>query len=210
MLTAIEMFCNTDNVDRDPLRPTLAVFLDRDGTVIQDTGYLDDGDELKLIEGADQALRIFAEASFKIVIISNQAGLARGIFTEDKLQPVHNRFMEVIAAAGVELAACYYCPFYGDGKVEKFCKTSDARKPAPGMILRAASRLNICLPQSWMIGDRWDDVGCGIAAGTHTVKLSGNMDKSPKPPHVKCDFFADTLLEAAKMIVDQKCVSKQV
>jgi len=199
MRNAYEMFCRRPGPPSDPFRPRDAVFVDRDGTLIEDVGYIRDANDLRVLAGVPEALSIFDSAGFSIVVVSNQAGLARGRVTEQQFQAVHQRFVAEMERLGVRLDGCYYCPYLADGSVTAYRKDSDSRKPAPGMLLLAASRLAVRLPLSWMIGDKWDDVRAGISAGTRTVKLAGSQDRGT-PSGLKPDFFAENLLAAARII----------
>jgi len=203
MLNAYEMFCRRAIGQCDPLRPRRAVFVDRDGTMIEDVGYLRRPEQVKLLPGAADGLRMFQSAGFVIAAVSNQAGLARGYLDEGQFRAVHERFMAVMDEIGVELSACYYCAYYGNGSVSQYRKTSDARKPGPGMLLRAGHSLGVYLRLSWMIGDKWDDVSAGLAAGTRTVKLPGASSRPGRPSDLQPDFFAENLQVSARIITGQ-------
>lgn len=151
-----------------------AVFLDRDGTIIEDTGYVDSPERVRLLPGAASALRELRDAGYRVVVVSNQSGVARGRFDEAMLQEVHLRMEELLKQEGVQLDAAYYCPFL-DGPaatVSEYRMDSDLRKPAPGMLLRARDELDIDLARSWMIGDSPRDVEAGRRAGCRTILLS--------------------------------------
>jgi histidinol-phosphate phosphatase family protein len=145
-----------------PERP--AVFLDRDGTVMEDVGYPRDPDAVRLLPGAAAALRELHEAGFALVIVSNQSGLARGIITAEQARAVHERFVALLAAEAVAIDAYRYCPHGPDAGCA-------CRKPAPGMLLDAARELGVDLTRSVMIGDRASDLEAGRAAGCPTTIL---------------------------------------
>jgi D-glycero-D-manno-heptose 1,7-bisphosphate phosphatase len=141
-----------------------AVFLDRDGTVIHDSGYLGDADSVRLLPGAAEALAALQRKGFAPVVVSNQSGIGRGIVTAEAADAVHDRFASLLAEAGVTLAAAYYCPH----KPGDRCK---CRKPSPGLLQRAARELDLDLPGSVMVGDKASDVEAGRRAGCLTVLL---------------------------------------
>jgi len=150
-----------------------AVFLDRDGTIIEDSGYVADPAKVRLLPGAARAIRRINDAGFLAVVVSNQSGIARGIFSEDDLASVHARVEKLLAQKEAKLDAAYYCPFLeGPGAKEAaYRKPSDLRKPKPGMLLQAASEHDIDLAHSWMIGDAARDVEAGVRAGCRTILL---------------------------------------
>jgi histidinol-phosphate phosphatase family protein len=132
----------------------IAAFLDRDGTVIYERGDLGHPDGVELIPGSADAIRRLKEAGFLIVIVTNQSGIARGLFTEDDFRAVQGRMIEMLAAEGVTLDRVYFCPHHPD--VGGPC---DCRKPGQGMYRRAEKELGIDLSRSLYVGDRWRDVG---------------------------------------------------
>jgi len=180
----------------DPFRPRRAVFLDRDGTIIDDVGYLRNPAQVRLLTGAAEGLRTLAAAGYLLVVISNQSGLARGLATPADLAAGHERMAELLAREGVALAASYYCPYLAEGSVREYVRTSDLRKPGPGMLLRAAWELGLFLPLCWTVGDAARDVEAGAAAGTRTIRIGGTPEKGR--------FFADSLRAAATIIVSAK------
>jgi len=143
-----------------------AVFLDRDGTIMSDTGYLSRPDEVMLLPGAIAALQKLARLGWRLVLISNQSGVGRGYFTEDDRQKVHDAFIAQLEAGSVSLDGAYYCPH----APEAGC---DCRKPLPGLLYRAAIDLNLELASCIMVGDKMSDVEAGQAAGCTAVLLAG-------------------------------------
>lgn len=143
-----------------------AVFLDRDGTIIVDDGYLADPSRVRLVEGAADALRSLAARGALLVVVSNQSGIARGYFERAALDAVHARMTELLEAEGIRLHASYYCEHGPDDGCA-------CRKPLPGMLLRAAEEHDIDLAASVMIGDKPSDVEAGRAAG---CLLNGLLD----------------------------------
>ena len=151
-----------------------AVLLDRDGTIIEDRGYMGDPDEVQLIPGAADAIRRFARAGHLVVIVSNQSGVARGLFDEEDLKRVHVQVENLLKAEGAQLDGAYYCPYLDgpEAAVQVYRQSSMLRKPEPGMLLQAARELNIDLQRSWMIGDSPSDVEAGERAGCRTILLN--------------------------------------
>ena len=177
-----------------------AVFLDRDGTIIQDTGYVDSPDKVRLTPGAASAIRRFREAGYRVVLVSNQSGVARGLFDEKTLERVHGRVETLLKTEGASLDAAYYCPYLDgpEATVERFRMQSELRKPAPGMLLKAANENELDLATSWMIGDSERDVEAGRRAGCRTILLAGNG--STAKPTTPADFVARDLPDAAHIV----------
>ena len=170
-----------------------AVFLDRDGTIIEDEGYLVDASRIRLLTGAIDALRMFRERGFLLVVISNQSGIARGLITPAQHDEVDARVKAILAAHGVPLDAAYYCPHGPDDRCA-------CRKPLPGMIVQAAREHDIDLTHSFMIGDKMADVAAGRAAGCTTALLGPGKDAgtanvaSHALPHHRGDDWLTLLL----------------
>lgn len=183
-----------------------AVFLDRDRTIIEDPGYLSDPDGVKLLPGVESAIRLMVQGGYKIVVVTNQAGIARGLLTEETLGEIHAEMCRQLAAGGAHVDAIYYCPYHVEGTVEVYAIDSELRKPKPGMLLKAAQDLDIDLSASWMVGDSVGDVGAGQRAGCRTIRLrtaatrSGDEDVDED---AQADFTVRGLSEAAKVILRQ-------
>ncbi len=153
--------------------PRPAVFLDRDGTIIDDVGYVGSPQQVRLLPGAAEGIRRLRSSGRLAVIVSNQSGVARGLFDEAALRDVHARVETLLLEAGAGLDGAYYCP-YLDGPeaiVPRFARASELRKPAPGMLLQAAAELDIDCAASWMIGDSERDVQAGARAGCRTILI---------------------------------------
>jgi rfaE bifunctional protein nucleotidyltransferase chain/domain len=154
------------------LRP--AVFLDRDGTLIVDVGYPREPEQVRLIPGCARALAALKELGFALVVVSNQSGVGRGLVSADEAERVHRRFTEVLAEQGVVVDGVYYCPH----APEDGCA---CRKPSPELLLRAAAELELCLPRSFMIGDKPSDTEAGREAGCRTILLrAGSVSDGPQ------------------------------
>jgi len=179
---------------------TKAVFLDRDGTIIEDRGYIRDPSDVALLPGAGDAIRRLADAGHLIVVVSNQSGVARGIFDQATLDVVHKRMEELLREHHAPLHGVYYCPFLDgpEAVVADYRKKSDMRKPEPGMLRKAATELDIDLTRSWMIGDSATDVEAGATAGCGTILIQKNGVVSPS--RVAPTHRVTSLSEAAELL----------
>lgn len=148
-----------------------AIFLDKDGTLIVDVPYNVDPARLQLYPDAGPALQRLQMTGFKLIVISNQSGVARGYFAEDALDAVQTALHEQLTAFGVTLDGFYYCPHHPDGSVTDYAIDCDCRKPQPGLIRRAARDHNIDLSHSWMVGDILNDVEAGNRAGCRALLI---------------------------------------
>jgi D-glycero-D-manno-heptose 1,7-bisphosphate phosphatase len=146
-----------------------AVFLDRDGTLIEEVGYLDRIDRLRLFPETIDALRVLQRAGLHLIIATNQSGIAQGLFTESFVRDLHARLTEMLAQGGVRLDAIYMCPHHPEAKLAAYRTVCECRKPSTGLVQQAARELDLDLSQSYMIGDRWRDLLAGQKAGTAGV-----------------------------------------
>ncbi len=153
-----------------------AVFLDKDGTLIEDVPYNVDPERIVLAPGAAEGSRQLHRAGYALIVVSNQSGVARGYFPEEALRGVEARLRELLAEEGVPLAGFYYCPHHPEGTVAHYARECDCRKPAPGLILTAAREHQIELKHSWMIGDILNDVEAGRRAGCKTILLDNGHE----------------------------------
>ncbi|HSE96829.1 MAG TPA: D-glycero-beta-D-manno-heptose 1,7-bisphosphate 7-phosphatase [Blastocatellia bacterium] len=189
---------------KERLRP--AIFLDRDGTINEDIGYLSSPDELILYPWTAEAVRLINDSQYESIVITNQSGVARGLFTEEVLEQIHNRLIEELARRGAHLDAIYYCPHHpsiGDGRYRQDC---ECRKPRPGLLFRAADERRIDLARSYMIGDKSSDISLAAAAGARSVLVLtgyGSMTLARSTGPGAPDIVADNLLEAVKQILDR-------
>lgn len=158
-----------------PDGPARAVFLDRDGVLIEDTGYPDDPDAISLLPGVGAGLRLLREAGWRLIVVSNQSGVARGKFPLERLHAIHDRLRELLAQEGVELDALYFCPHHPQGIVEPFNLNCDHRKPEPGMLRSAAERFGLVLPECWMVGDKESDIQAAHRAGCQAILLGSKV-----------------------------------
>ena len=193
------------------------VFLDRDNTLIEDPGYLSDPSAVRLLPGVETALASLAKAGFKLVVVSNQSAIARGLLTEEGLEHIHAEMRRQLGERGVRLDGIYYCPYHPEATVERYARESPDRKPQPGMLLRAGSELGIDLTQSWMIGDSPRDIEAGQRAGCRTirVRLPGEETADGQTKRdsadqglaadedAQADFTVRNLVDAARVILKE-------
>jgi len=176
-----------------------AVFIDKDGTLIKNVPYNVDPALISFEEGVIDGLHLLAENEFKLVVISNQSGIAHGYFTEDEFERACRSISDQLQSRQVLLEGFYYCPHHPDGANESYRSFCSCRKPQPGLLIKAAKDFHIDLDASWMIGDILDDVEAGKAAGCKTILINnGNetewiLTRKRKPDHVAVNFFEAAL-----------------
>jgi D-glycero-D-manno-heptose 1,7-bisphosphate phosphatase len=179
-----------------------AVFLDKDGTLIRDVPYNSDPDFIELLPGVEQGIKLLYLAGYRLVIVSNQSGIAHGFFSERDLRKVRWKMEELFESAGVPLEGFYYCPHHPEASRDEYRKACDCRKPACGLLLKAAEDLQLNISECWMVGDILDDVEAGRRAGCRTAfvdmghETEWRISEFRLPEFVTRDFF-----EAAKRIV---------
>lgn len=182
-----------------------AVFIDRDGTISDEVGYVNHPSRLRLLPRSAEAIRLLNESGWLVVVITNQSGVARGYFTEAVLAETNEVMRVALAAAGARIDALYFCPHHPTVGAEPYRQDCDCRKPKPGLILQAAAELDIDLGQSWMVGDRYGDIALAHAAGVRSaLVLTGygrgeweyQRESWTRPP----DLVAEDLFDAVKEI----------
>ncbi len=198
---------------------TAAIFLDRDNTLIHNDGDLGDVAQVRLIKGTASAIASLRGLGYKIVVVSNQGGVARGRFSEADVQAVNERISQLVkVTSGSTIDRFYYCPYHPEGKVKKYRREHPWRKPQPGMLLQAAEDLQLDLSRSWMIGDQLRDVQAAAAAGVRAILLtsdpgslcatqatdgSGQTPEGTSSAALRCNWSAPTMIEAVKIIAQQ-------
>ena len=184
-----------------------AIFLDRDGVINEvvyhkEMGLVDSPsstDQFKLIVDVGKAINKFHENGFKVILVSNQPGLAKGKYTLEVFEAIKEKMREELAKYGAKLDGEYYCLHHPEAKIPDYLKICDCRKPKPGLILQAAKDHNIELSKSWMIGDGINDIKAGQAAGCKTILLGimkCDLCKRMEDENVKPDFIASNLYNA--------------
>jgi D,D-heptose 1,7-bisphosphate phosphatase len=153
-----------------------AIFIDKDGTLIHDIPYNVDPDLIALEDNAVEGLKLLCESGYKLIVVSNQSGVACGYFSEEDLQAVEEKLRSLLKPFGIELSGFYFCPHYAKGIIHEYAVDCYCRKPMPGMLLHAAEVNDIDLPASWMIGDILNDVEAGNRAGCKTILIDNGKE----------------------------------
>jgi len=135
-----------------------AVFLDRDGTMIHDVGYLNHHSQIRLFPQTVPALKLLRQAGFRLFVVTNQSGVARGLFPESSVRRTHQKLKAMLKAKGTRVDGFFYCPHHPQGKVKSLGKACDCRKPSPGMVKQAARKEPLDLKNSYVVGDKIDDL----------------------------------------------------
>jgi D-glycero-D-manno-heptose 1,7-bisphosphate phosphatase len=181
-----------------------AIFLDRDGTLIEEVGYLDRLERLALFPWSVDAVRLLNRAGFLVVVVTNQAGVARGMFDESFVAEAHRYIDATMSAGAARIDAYYYCPHHPEALVAAYRQSCDCRKPAPGMLRQAERDLAIDLGRSYVIGDRWLDVEMARAAGATGILVRtgyGRTEETRPKNDGGAALIADNLIEAAGWIL---------
>lgn len=184
------------------LRP--AVFLDRDGTINEDVGYLTDLAELRIYPFAPDAIRLLRRAGFVIVVVTNQGGIGRGVLTAALVEETHRRLAARLHRAGATVDAWHYCPHHPAAVAPDLATPCACRKPGTAMPRAAADALEIDLARSWVVGDHWRDVQMGQAVGMRAILLRtghGRDQEAARPQGQRVEAICDTLIGAAAHIV---------
>jgi D-glycero-D-manno-heptose 1,7-bisphosphate phosphatase len=194
--------------DRAPsLEPRVferAVFLDRDGTIIEEVGYLDRPERVEFFPWTIDAIRVLNRAGLALVLVSNQSGVARGFFGEDVVDAVHKRMADLLAEGGAHIDAYYYCPHHPDGKVRRYAQACGCRKPGRGLVDRAVQEFGIDPAKSFVVGDRWLDVALGRAVGAQSVLVRtgyGASEENKPPSDLAAEAVVDNLIAASSWIL---------
>jgi len=194
------------------MKKNAAVFLDRDGVINEEVGYLDDLDKLKVIPCAYEAIKLINESGMKAVVISNQSGVARGMITEEFVKRTNDYLQIILRKRGVYINNFYFCPHHPTEGKEPYRQVCDCRKPAPGMFLAAARDLNINLKLSYMIGDRFLDMEAAQKVGVKGVLVKTGygdwllQDDGPdkETAEGKPDYIAVDILDAVNWILKDR------
>jgi D-glycero-D-manno-heptose 1,7-bisphosphate phosphatase len=180
-----------------------AIFLDRDGVLIEDVHLLINSEDIRVLEGVPQALRSLKEAGFKLIVISNQTVVSRGLVTEQEVRAIHAEMERLLEqGGGPHLDGFYFCPHHPNATLPAYRTACECRKPRPGLLLRAACEHNLNLRASFVVGDRITDIIAGARAGCRTVLVQTGkhqappietvepLDESVQPDHVCADLKA--------------------
>jgi D-glycero-D-manno-heptose 1,7-bisphosphate phosphatase len=184
-----------------------AVFLDRDGTLNHDVGYTHKIEDLRLLDGVVEGLQLISEMGFSLIVTTNQAGIARGYFTEQQMHDFNRHLLEIFRFYSIIIDGIYFCPYHATAGIGSYKRESNWRKPQPGMILQAAKDRQIDLSRSYAIGDKKSDILAGQAAGcTSILVLTGLAGTDQVEATALPDYVASDLLEAAKIIKDTESI----
>ena len=186
------------------LRP--AVFLDRDGTLIEDVGYVDRLERLELYPWSIESVKLLRRCGYAVVVVTNQAGVARGMVREQAVTDAYDEIQRMLSKVGEQLDGHYYCPHLATASVAAYRHECSCQKPKPGMVLQAAQDLDLDLGRSVVVGDRWTDVRLARAVAAKAVLVRTGYGVSQllnPPPGERADAVADHLLEAVGWIMEQ-------
>jgi D-glycero-D-manno-heptose 1,7-bisphosphate phosphatase len=186
-----------------------AVFLDRDGTLLEEAGYLDRLERLVFFPFAIDAVRLLNRAGFPVAIITNQSGIGRGLYEETFVHETHAAMTARLTAAGARIDGYYYCPHHPEATVERYRETCDCRKPGPGLLRTAARDLDVDLAGSFVIGDKWTDVQAGHAVGARSILVRtgyGTFSERTALAGVVPALVADNLVSAVSWILRESQV----
>lgn len=186
-----------------------AVFIDRDGTISEEVGYVNHVSRYRVFPFAAEAIRALNEAGWLAVLVTNQAGVARGYFEEEMIGRVHGLLAGELGKSGARLDAVYYCPHHPSVGEPPYRLDCDCRKPRPGLIRRAADELGIDLTRSWMVGDRYSDTELARNAGVRAAFVltgygRGEHEHQSHAWRHRPDLVADNLLEAVRKIISSE------
>jgi D-glycero-D-manno-heptose 1,7-bisphosphate phosphatase len=177
-----------------------AIFLDRDGVINQDPPhYAHRIDQLALIDGSGQAIRALNDAGFTVIIITNQSGVAKGLYPEEDFHIFNNAMLELLAGHNASVDAIYYCPHHPEAKVEKYRVNCTCRKPKPGMLIEGGKRFDINFTSSFLVGDKWSDIEAGRSVGCKTILVrTGHGQEEYEREKHQVDYIAANLSDAVR------------
>jgi D-glycero-D-manno-heptose 1,7-bisphosphate phosphatase len=181
-----------------------AVFLDRDGTINEEVGYLDRPEKLKIIPGAFEAIRRLNQIGLKVIVVTNQSGIARGFFDEAFVLSLHEQMRTIFLENGAVIDGFYYCPHHPTAGIAPYQKVCACRKPEPGLLMIAAKERDVDLETSYMIGDLFTDVEAGQRAGAKGILVRTGYGQQAVSDTITPDYVADDILEAVDWILADK------
>jgi D-glycero-D-manno-heptose 1,7-bisphosphate phosphatase len=194
------------------MKKNAAIFLDRDGTINEEVGYIESLDRFIIIPAACDAIRLINQSDMKAVVITNQAAIAKGFATEAFVREIHGHLQGMLQQKGAAIDAFYYCPHHPTEGSPAYRRICNCRKPAPGLFLQAARDMDIDLDASFMIGDRYRDMEAAHRAGVKGVLVKTgygadileNAGPDQETPEGKPEFIADNILEAVRWILGNR------
>ena len=181
-----------------------AVFLDRDGTIIQERGYLERLEHLNIFPWTGDALRLLKRAGYTLVVVTNQSGIAHGLISPGFPETCHAEMRRRLQPAGADLDALYFCSHHPRGSVAGLDVECRCRKPLPGMVEDAVRDLGVDPAQSWVVGDKWLDVNLGHAVGARSILVRtgwGAEQEKDRPAGQRVDAICDNLIHAVSVII---------
>jgi D-glycero-D-manno-heptose 1,7-bisphosphate phosphatase len=188
-------------------RPKGAVFLDRDGTLIEEVGYLDRPERLELYPWTIDAIRALNRVGLVTVLVSNQSGVARGFFTEAVVDQIHRRLADRLGEGGARLDAYYHCPHHPHGTIPGYARACACRKPGRGLVDRAVEEFGIDPARSYTVGDRWVDIALARAVGARGILVRtgyGVSSERSAPSSLSADAVVDNLAGAVSWILEDE------
>lgn len=185
-----------------------AIFLDRDGTINEEMGYINHLDRFIILPGAIEAIKLLKRHNFKVIVTSNQTGVAMGYFPESLIEEIHNHLKNILAENGTYLDAIYYCPHHPQAKVAAYGKDCPCRKPKTGLILKAKEEFNLDLNRCYVVGDKFIDIEFAHNAGLKSILVltgygKGEIRWAAHKHPLKPNFVAKDLYQAAKWIINE-------
>ena len=179
-----------------------AIFLDRDGVINYDYGFVYRWSEFKFIEGVIRALQILNNYGFKLFIITNQSGIARGFYSVEDLEILHKKMLNYLSKRSINISAIYYCPHFEKGISKEYSINCLCRKPQPGMLYQAKEKYNINMNESYLVGDKISDLQAGWNAGIRFCYLVKKNGKDNYPKLKNFSYYANDLYQFAKIITN--------
>jgi len=190
-----------------------AVFIDRDGTISEEVGYINHPSRFHVFPYSAPAIKLLNESGWLAIVVTNQAGVARGYFSEEMIKSVHEQLKQDLENNGARLDAIYYCAHHPSAGEPPYRLDCDCRKPKPGLIRQAAEELGIDLEKSWMVGDRYSDVELARNAGVHSAFVMsgygpGEWEHQRGSWKYQPDLISENLLEAVAAIISEQAETK--
>lgn len=181
-----------------------AVFVDRDGVINEEKGYVHQKKDFHFLPGSIEGLKLLTDAKYKLVIITNQAGIARGYYKEEAMHDLHSYMLDSLKTNGVRIDGVYFCPHHPEGAIDYLSKRCDCRKPAPGMLLKACRELGINPALSAMVGDKASDIEAAKGAHVQMTILVESGHHLSAASKAEADFVTSNLKAAAELIISME------
>lgn len=189
--------------DRMEINVDKVVFLDRDGTINTEKNYLYKIEDFEFIEGAEEGIKLLNENGYRVVVVTNQAGVARGYYSESDVEKLHAYINDRLKECGAFIDGFFYCPHHPEHGIGKYKLACKCRKPETGMFKKAEELYNIDKSNSYMVGDNVSDINAGINYGIKTILVSTGYGKKVMSEHLAdYDYYKNNLLDACKFIVN--------